>query len=239
MPQNFSLAFLVGAAFAALGVLSACFYAETPQQAAYERRGLVDYLRGLARQIGADQNFVRYVTAKAVAGLGFMGPALFTAYATKQFQLPAETAATFGLLYAIPSAATSLLWGWIGERGGYLKLSIISAAIWAAASALGVAAPVWPIFAPALVLAGVAAAMDGVATNNIIVESGREGHRLGYIAGANTVITLPFAISPPLGGWLAERLSFGPVFCLAALLYLAAAALMLFRVRDPRQAALP
>jgi MFS family permease len=77
--------------------------------------------------------------------------------------------------------------------------------------------------------------MNGVATNNIVIESSPSTERLGYIAAANVLITLPFGCAPPLGGWLADRFSFRLLFSLSAALYLIGGALLAILVRDPRR----
>ncbi len=234
-PTNFALCMACAGVLTAVAAGAWSFYGEPRAEERCCQESLRHYAVRLCRLVAADRNFCRFVLIKGFLGLAYMGPAFIAPYAVKRFSLPDSAAAWAGILLFIPGALTSLLWGRLGERRGYLGLSVASAFVGLAACLAAAAADSWPLTVPGLLLLGLSYSMNGVATNNIVIESSPSTERLGYIAAANVLITLPFGCAPPLGGWLADRFSFRLLFSLSAALYLIGGALLAILVRDPRR----
>ena len=234
-PSNFAVCMALGGLMVAFAAGAWSFYGEPRAEERCCQESLRHYAVRLCRLVAADRNFCRLVLIKGFLGLAYMGPAFIAPYAVKRFGLPDSAAAWAGILLFVPGALTSLLWGRLGERRGYLGLSVASAFVGLAACLVALAADSWTLTVPGLLLLGLSYSMNGVATNNIVIESSPSTERLGYIAAANVLITLPFGCAPPLGGWLADRFSFRLLFSLSAALYLIGGALLAILVRDPRR----
>jgi len=74
-----------------------------------------------------------------------------------------------------------------------------------------------------------------IANMNLVLEFCPPEERPKYIGLSNSLAAPVFALSPVLGGRIADRWSYPALFVLTAVLVLAGLLVLVFRVRDPRR----
>ena len=155
-------------------------------------------------------------------------------YGVQRFQLSgAEVGLLTGVLIGC-QAIFNPLWGLLGDRRGH-KLVLVGGALALAMAALTVwLAPAWPWLVVAFALLSAFLAADSASMLNIILEFCADEDRPTYIGLSNTLMAPAMALSPLLGGWLADQFGFPPMFALAALVSGLGAVLLITLVREPR-----
>ena len=235
-PRNFALLF--GLAFVAMAIswVGLVLNREPANPSVRPTVPLGSYLRRLPGVLRGDKNFARYIGAMTVVRGGTMAGSFFLVYGVERFDLGgAEVGLLTGVLIGC-QAIFNPLWGMLGDRHGH-KLVLVGGAVALALAALTVLlAPAWPWLVAAFVLLSAFLAADSASLLNIILEFCAPEDRPTYIGLSNTLLAPVTALAPLLGGWLAARLGFPPMFALAALSAGLGAALLIVLVREPRRA---
>jgi MFS family permease len=188
---------------------------------------------GILRQGG---NFGWHLAGRVTLGFGALGSGFVTLSAIRTWGVSDATVGGYTGAMLVGSAAGMLILGALADRRGH-KLSLeIAALCYAAAFALTAWSPGPGVYLPAFVLIGLG--LGGQITSGIMLtlEFAPPGRQPTYAGLVNTTLGIVGVTAPLLGAWLAER-SFGLLFLLGAGLNLAAFAVFLVRVRDPRHLA--
>ena len=192
------------------------------------------YWKDSVRVWRTDAGFRRFLRAQVAGTLAALATPFFVLDAAHRLHaggfVPGYTAAL-----VLAAAFGGLGWGAWGDRAGNKRVLL-------AASVCLILAPVLAVLAPSpLAYYGVFAASAlgvagiGIAGNNIVMEYAGTARDIPlYTALYNAVTALPRAAAPLLGGSLADRLGYAPVFLLSAALALVSLLLTL-RAHEPRR----
>jgi MFS family permease len=193
--------------------------------------------RDLAQVVRADAGLRWLVGANAAAGVSTMGAALFAVSALKQGGLSAPQVGAESTVLVIATTLGNFLWGAWGDRHGHRSVLIGAALSMAAAAGLALGAHGFAAYAVVFLLLGSSLTATVLAQLTFITEVAPAARRPTYIA-LTSVVYAPFAVGAPIvGGWIADRWSYSPVFVISVAAGLVAACIYRFRVPEPRRSA--
>jgi len=199
------------------------------------RLGFIAQAREHWALLWGDRGLRRVVAGNALAGIATMAAGLFAVAALRVGGLSDTQVGVESAVLLIAMTGGNFLWGVVGDRWGHravLAWGMICAAL-SAGLAL-VAHGFWP-YALVFALLGLNVGAIQLAQLTYIAEFGPPERRPTYIALAS-VAYAPFAIGAPiLGGWLADRWGYAPVFVVTALVATMGAVAFQFWVPDARQ----
>jgi MFS family permease len=186
-----------------------------------------------------DQNYLHFLVARSVGGLGTMATGFYAVYASQRWGMSGEEIAILTAILTGSQAVMNVILGLAGDHAGHkIVLSTGSLALTLAA-AVGWAAPspiwMWATFA----LVGTAVAAINVSSLNIILEFCAADDRPTYIGLTNTLLAPLMALAPLIGGGLATLAGYRSMFVVAGACGLLGAMLMVFWVREPRHSLQP
>jgi MFS family permease len=165
-----------------------------------------------------------------------MSLGFFAVYGVERFHLADAQAAIFTAIMSAVGMLSNALWGLMGDRRGHKLVMECSAAVWALALVLALAAKSPWVYYGVFALVGAANAGSILSDLSIVMEFGPEAQRPTYIGLART-LSAPFLfVAPLIGGAVAQVWGYPPMFVLALLLTLAGLVLLRSRVIEPRRA---
>jgi MFS family permease len=237
-PESYGLCFLAGSAFLALSYLALAAAREPATGTARAPLPLGAYLRRIPALVWRDENLFWFLVSRAVATLGAMANGFFTVYALRVYAAPEWQVGVFTILYLAGQVVGNVALGWLADRAGHRVVLALGIGALAGGNVVAVAAGSASGLGPVFVLAGVHLAAIHVSARTILLEFADDpDDRLTYVGLGNTALAPLTFTAPLLAGLMADRMGFRTVFALAASLGLVALALLLARVREPRQAA--
>lgn len=189
---------------------------------------------GSYSSVFADKNFVSYLTWRGLMVILEIATPYYTLSALEQLALNAGQVGIFTTIMSFSEAILNPLWGWLGDRRGFLDVVKLSALA-------GIMGAFMAIFFPSLFtyytiffLVGAMICGFQIATVNIVYEF--SPHRLVPLYTAICMISLTplSSIVPTLGGFIAENLGYATDFWLAGGLGLASLVGLSLRVKNPK-----
>lgn len=233
--RGYAWCFLIGVAAMVLSLAPTALVDEGRPLARSERHSLVEYLLQVPKVIRTNRSFANYIFMQVCLQLPLTGVAFVTSYAIMDLKVSDPTVALCSALYMGASTVGSMLWGLIGDTGGYRRVFIIGSVFGIAAYSAMATLPQLPVVCLAFVASGMFTSSLWVGTS-MCLEFCHESRAATYSAVAFTC-TAPFrTLLPVLAGWSADRIGFAPVYAGMAVLTLAALYLAVARVSDPRHA---
>jgi MFS family permease len=192
-------------------------------------------IAGLPHIVRTDNNFRRFLGARALVALGGIGTGFITVSAIQRWDVPDRTVGVYTAALWLGQAVGNIIFGLLADRHGH-KLSLELGTL-AAVAAFGVAwlAP-WPEAMYAVF------ALVGVYSSTLIgsgmlvaLEFSAPEKRPTYVGITNTTAGVANIAAPLLGAWLAGY-SYDWTFAASCLAALAGWAAMRWWVREPRWA---
>lgn len=246
-PWNFALAFTLSFIMVSLSFVLLLFSREAPRPLIHERtataggwpRRARSWLRDLRGVLRGDHNFTAYLVVNGLSGLATLGTGLVAIAALRQAHLSEAQVALEGTIFQAMLTVGFFLWGWLADRAGHRVILIFGSLAGAAAMLLALVARDATLMTVAFAFLGLGASAIQLAQLSYVVEFGPASRRPVYI-GLAYILLAPFAAGAPLaGGILADRFGYTPVFGLAALFSVIAAAGYWIMVRDPQRGEAP
>jgi MFS family permease len=233
--RGYAWCFLLGAGVLVLSFAPVASVAEERPSARSERHTLVEYLLEVPKVIRANGSFGNYILMQICLQLPLTGVAFLTSYAILDLQVSEPVVAVCSALYMGASTVGSLLWGLLGDSGGYRRVFIIGSVFGIAAYSAMATLPELSVVYMAFVASGMFTSCLWVGTN-MSLEFCHQSRAATYSAVVFTC-TAPFrTLLPVFAGWSADRIGFVPVFASMAVFCLFAFYLAAVRVSDPRHA---
>jgi signal transduction histidine kinase/MFS family permease len=191
-------------------------------------------LADIPGMLRGDPAFAMYFWAQTLATLGTLAMPFYILYAGKTLVLSGSVLAMMSLALLASQTAANLIWGALADRLGFKSVFVPSLLLWAGAT-------IALIFskdqnAILFCFVGIGAGYSGflIAAQNMVLEFGSRSDLPLRIAMVNSAQSLVQALGPIGGGMLAMAVSFEAVFAAAVLAKLAAAGMLWFYVREPR-----
>lgn len=244
-PGNFALIFALTFAMMIVSFVLLALGREPPRAAQSlsspsgetERRAVPGML-AMAREhwalLRADRPLQYLVIANAAVGIATMAGALFAISALRIGGLNAPEVGAESTVLIIATTAGNFLWGALGDRLGHRSVLIGAALCAAGAAALALVAHGVVAYGLVFLLLGLHLSALVLSQLTFITEFAPPDRRPTYIA-LTSVAYAPFAVGAPiLGGWLADRWGYAPVFVIAIAAGLTAAAIYRLRVPHAR-----
>ena len=238
-PASYGVCFVAASACMALSYVALVLVREPPPVAPpappVPVRAYLARIPGLLRR---DANMAWFLAARACAVVGVMGSGFFTVYALRVLGAPAWRVGVFTTLLLGGQVAGNLVFGWTADRFGHRLVLATGTAAMACASLVALAAGSADLLLLAFFLDGVYEAALAVSGLNILLELAPAARERPTYVGLGRTAVAPIAFAAPLvAGLLADALGFASVFAIGSGFSLIALALLVIRVRDPRQAA--
>ncbi len=194
-----------------------------------------DQTSGSYASVFSDKNFVSYLTWRGFMVILEIATPYYTLSALERLALNAGQVGIFTTIMAFAEAALNPLWGWLGDRRGFLDVVKLSALAGIAGAFLAIFFPSLLAYYAIFFLVGAMICGFQIATINIIYEF--SPHRLVplYTAISQIALTPLSTIVPTLGGFIAERMGYNVDFWIAAVLGMASLAGISYKVRNPKK----
>jgi MFS family permease len=235
-PRNFALCFLLGFAsiLASWGFLS--LTREPPLPSNKEPTSPGEYWRHLPSILRADRNFRGFLLNRILTGLGRMGLGFVAVYAVGRWHLPDSQASIYTALTLVTQTILNLLFGFMADRYGHKVVLQLGTAAGALAMLTAWVAPSPSWFYLAFVGLGATSTAEALSGILIVFEFTPPDDRPTYIGLVNTTLGIFGGLSPLIGGWIASRMGYAPLFATAFALIIVALVVLRWAVREPRWA---
>lgn len=235
-PNNYALLFGGAGVLFALSILPGIFFYELPGGQAVEKLpALGEFLPDLGRVLREDGPFRAFIFVRMGTTLFMMAAPFYIGYATVQLGLSSAVAVPALLaMQTVGSLTGALAYTWLGERNNllYIRLALGAAALLPICALLaGLVGPL-PLYFGFLA-SGLASGSNLFAGYlNWVVGYAHSEQRPLYVGLANTVSAVSSLIAPFIGGIIAQRLGYQPLFALSLLLALGTLFVTLRFLRD-------
>jgi len=234
-PRNFALCFLFAFGATSVSYVALVLIREPSSPVRGEESSFKKYLLGLPSLLKKDRNFSSFLVSNILFGFGGMSTAFFAVYAMNKLTLPDSQIGVFTLLLLLGQSISSILWGHLGDEKGYklvLELGTIATIL---AILLAIFSSSIYLFYGVFFIVGMSFSAYFIAFQGIVLEFSAPETRPTYIALANTIKAPFVGLSPLLGGFLADKLSFPFVFVLTIFILLGVILYSVFLVKEPRK----
>jgi MFS family permease len=236
-PQDFSLTFALS--FLAM-IVSYFFLAltiEPPHQPPSDFQQ-ANFWKDLRVILNKDRNFRWFLITRMLSQLAVIGSAFYMVYVVKFLGM---SVFAVGLLTSVLLATQIIanpIMGWLGDHWSHRWVIFCGIMASVLSAFLAYLAPAANWFFPVVILIGIANVAIWTINMAMIQQFGAEDQRPAYIGLANTLVA-PFTILAPfIGGWLAELRGYPSAFLVSAIFGLITAALLLWKVKDPKRGGL-
>jgi MFS family permease len=206
---------------------------EPPTQRA--RTALRDRLKDFPKLVAHDPNFRNFLIAQILAMAARVAAPFYAVFALKAGHLPAADLGPLSLAYLGADTVSNLLWGYMGDKTGFRLTFVTSLALWIAATALLIVSHGLPLFLIAFAGLGAGNAGYQMATTTMVLEFGHRDDVAMRLAISSMAEGIMSTIAPFAGGLIATVFGYPPVFWLSIIVQLAALALLIAAVREPRK----
>lgn len=233
-PRNFSLCFLFAFIFTSISWLFLGLVREPFDSRRGKESTLKDYLRRLPILLKKDRNFRLFLVSNALLSCGGMGTAFFAVHAINKLALPDSQIGVFTLFLLSGQTLSSILWGYLGDRKGYKLVMELGGALTILSIFLALFSSTAYLFYTVFFVFGLAFSAQLISGMGMVLEFSKPETRPTYIASANTVKAPFMSLSPLLGGYLADQISFSFVFILTILVLVCGISYSALLVKEPR-----
>ena len=235
VPVNYLILAIIGGVLAITDMTLWGLSRENAGPSAKRRGSLRESIGRGFRWLRADRNYRAYLWLRIAFRINYLGLAFFIPYGSQAFKQlgPGGAAAWSGILVATMRLArviTSIIWGRLADRHGYRSPLLASAVLFLLSPILALLAPALPqvfrlplpglsgaldlplvTYLAALALLG--AAMQGgiIGGSRFLIRSAPPHRRISYVGFMNT-ITMPLALLPLVGAWVANTYGMSTLF---------------------------
>jgi MFS family permease len=234
-PGGYGICFLISAACMGLSYIALARVREPRAATAEAAPALGAYLRRVGRVLREDRNLAWYLFSRGLTYIGMMASGFYTVHALRLYAAPDWAVGVFTTALLGGQMAGNVALGALADRSGHLAPLNIGLGALLLANLVALAAPSLEVFTLVFALQGVQLASVNISGLNVLLEFAPGPAARPTYVGLGTTLLTPVAFGAPLvAGLMADAFGFPMVFAAAALGALAAMALLLGRVREPR-----
>jgi MFS family permease len=234
--NGYATTFLVAFAFTEVGLLMMMFIREPESPEVRERTGVIARLRDLPELVRADSNFGVFLVACVLGGLARIGMPYYVLSAGQRLHIGGWELGELTAVFQLSSTVLNLLWGTVADRMGFRAVFLASLGLWIAGTLALLETSSYAGLMSVMVAVGTGVGGFAMGQQNLVLEFGRREDLPLRIGAVNSTTEAMGIIAPLAGGVIATAWSFQAVFACAIAFKLAAAALVLLRLREPRTA---
>ena len=228
----FLLAFLV----AVMGLAAMLITREPEATYVRPRESPRRVLIRIARLMRTDPAFARFFSVRALGSFGNMATPFYILFAQSQMEVTGAVIGLVTMVWMLASNTTSLAWGAMADRMGNRVVLIATLGVW-------IAAHVYLMFMQSLFDLMLFFAVVGIASGgfhqsgqNMVLEFGRSRDVALRLATSGTAVNFFAAAGPIFGGLIVSKLSYFALFVITIAVQVAALAIMIRWVPEPRRA---
>ena len=236
-PRGYGLTFLGAAVLAAVGL---AFMGLIREPAAVDLHDAgVDLrarLRKLPDLIRSDRDFAGFLEARLLTSAARGALPFYIVLVSERFGVTGARLAALTVVFVAAQSVCALMWGLLGDRSGFRAVFVLALAVWIVGSLIVLWAPTFPVAYAVFLLVG--AGLSGVllASQNLVLEFGRERDRPMRIAATHSLSEAAGVVGFLGAGLISQTAPVESVFLVATVLHLLALR-RLIRTVDPRRAA--
>jgi MFS family permease len=233
--HGYSLTFLAAflATSAGMSLFAMTIREPIPPTAAPKSR-LHERLADFPRLLAADKRFGAFLLVLMLATASRIAMPFYIIFAGQSLHLTGTVIGLMSLAFLGADTLSNLFWGYTGDRTGFRRVLVLSLAIWIGSTVLLLFSHTIPATAAAFFGLGAAGAGYQMSAQTMVLEYGSREDvpmRLGLATSAECLVA---AISPLVGGVVADRLGFPVVFG-ASIAFLTLAILLTPIMGEPRR----
>jgi len=234
-PAGYALCFLASALFMGLSFVALSVVREPAAPSVTAAPGLGAYLRRVRRVLREDRNLTWFLLARGLNSVGMMAGGFYTVYALRFYSAPDWAVGLFTTALLAGQMIGNLVLGVVADRVGHLLPLNVGLGAVLVANLVALTAPSLEIFLVVFALHGIQLAAISVSGLNVLLEFAPAPSARPTYVGLGTTLVTPVAFGAPLvGGLMADAFGFRAVFAIASLGAVAAMALLVARVQEPR-----
>ena len=163
-----------------------------------------------------------------------IGTSYYTIAALQTGNISAAQIGIFTTLMSLSETVMNPLWGWLGDKKGFINVVKISGILGVLAALIAAKLPTLPAFYTVFILAGAMVSGFQITNFNTIYEFSPPNQVPAYTAASQIALSPLSGIMPFLGGALASAFGYSGVFWLSGLVGLTALLGMSFFVKNPK-----
>lgn len=236
-PRGYGLTFLGAAVVASIGLTFVGFIREPAaldvHAAGLNLRQRLGRLPGLIR---SDPHYAQFLQVRLLTSAARGALPFYILLVSERFGVTGARLAALTVVFTAAQSVSALMWGLLGDRSGFRAVFVLALGSWIAGSLVILWAPVFSVAYAVFLLVG--AGLSGVllASQNMVLEFGRERDRPMRIAATHSLAEA-VGVAAFLGaGSISQVAPTEGVFVLASVLHLVALR-KLIRIEDPRRTA--
>jgi len=245
-PYNYGILIVAGAALSAVGMFMFGLIHEPKAKVVHRLRPLRDHLREGFELLGRRGNYRLFFIVRICWQLTSMAFPFYAAYAYSALGFSEASVGLFVSLWVASGVISNYVWGKLADIKGNRIVLVLTALI-------SLAPPLMVLFALREGSAGVGDGNGGhifwllastfaingfsrsgrfISNMMYLLEDAPEDRRPLYVGFMNTV-TFPFMLSPVLGGWIVQAVSYQALFAVSAV-FAAVSVVLSARLEEPR-----
>jgi len=188
-----------------------------------------------AQYLHNDADFRNYLLWGSVIIIVQMALPFYSLHALEELRLADAQVGIFTMILSVSQTVMNPLWGWLGDKKGYLNITIISAISGSLGALLAANAHSLPLFYLVFWFAGTMISGLQLANLNIIYEFSPAAEVPMYAAISNLVLSPLSGIAPLIGGFLTSHFGYALCFWVAGLIGSAGTLGLVINVRNPKE----
>ncbi len=182
-----------------------------------------------------DKNFVQYLIWRGLMVILEIATPFYTVSALRQLTISAAQVGVFTTLMSFAQAVLNPLWGWLGDKRGFLVIVKISAVTGSLAAIIALAFPSLITYYAVFLLVGAMLSGFSISSFNVIFEFSPKQLVPMYTAVSQISLTPLSSVVPLLGGVIAENFNVQLNYWLAGALGLVSFVGMSLSVKNPKK----
>jgi MFS family permease len=219
-PKNYFLLFSLTFGFLVSAIAAFMFTIEPRGTVKPEReKSSSEYLSKVREVVSKDGHFRKFLMVMVLSNTSSLSIPFYAIYATSILGAPISWVGWYVTIDTLTILLSNLVWGYMGDAGGYRRVIRICALLSMAAPFAALLSPNYYIFATVFVLKGAGTTGLWLAKNNYSLEVAPVTSRPTYVGILNTSLAFVMLL-PVVGGLVIDLGSYGILFALTGLLTL-------------------
>ncbi|MDQ0463867.1 MFS family permease [Caulobacter ginsengisoli] len=205
-----------------------------PQQTRFR-----DRMKDFPALVAGDRDYRNFLIAQLFAMAARVAAPFYVLHAGKVAVLTGAQLGLLSLAYLGADTLSNLVWGYLGDRGGFRSSFVASLVLFIGSTVLLMVSHNTLFLALAFFGLGAAQSGYSMSSSTMVLEFGARQDVAMRLGISSTVEGLMSFVGPLAGGVIADWLGYGPVFGLSIGLQLVALTVLVVAVKEPRLRQIP